>query len=121
MTTAFVTLFAVTECRLDSVTQKPLDYPSQSSEQLDWLGNLAHRLLDKVWMAPPPEDINAVAAAAEGDAERRTTFPFCFCREGRSRTSWSRTSWSRTSSRFNSVSSLSPYRETGRATAPLLQ
>ncbi|XP_026196227.1 uncharacterized protein LOC113148669 isoform X1 [Anabas testudineus] len=83
VTTAYVTLFAVTECSLDSVTQKPTDYPSQSSEQLDWLSNLAHRLVDLVWMPPPQEDINAVAAEAAGqsDREKKKTFPFCYCRE----------------------------------------
>ncbi|KAK2826840.1 hypothetical protein Q5P01_021054 [Channa striata] len=82
ITTAYVTLFAVTECGLESVTQKPADYPSQSSEQLEWLSNLAQRLVDLVWMAPPQEDINTVAAAAaQCDGEKKKTFPFCYCKD----------------------------------------
>lgn len=85
MTTAYVTLFAVTQCGLDSVSQKPSDYPGQSSQQLDWLGNLAHRLLDLVWMPPPQEDINTAAAEALGRSgtENTKTFPFCCCKDGR--------------------------------------
>ncbi|XP_067335672.1 uncharacterized protein [Channa argus] len=85
VTTAYVTLFAVTDCGLDSLTQKPSDYPSQSSEQMEWLSNLAHRLVDLVWLAPPQEDINTVAAAAEAvaqcDGVKKKTFPFCYCKD----------------------------------------
>lgn len=85
MTTAYVTLFAVTDCGLDSVDQKPADYPSQVSAQMDWLSKLAHRLVDLVWMPPPQEDINTAAAAATGhcDGEEKKIFPFCYCREGK--------------------------------------
>nr|XP_033499074.1 uncharacterized protein LOC117267333 isoform X1 [Epinephelus lanceolatus] len=83
VTTAYVTLFAVTDCGLDSVDQKPSDYPSQVSAQMDWLSQLAHRLVDLVWMPPPQEDINTAAAAAEShcDGEKKKTSPFCYCRE----------------------------------------
>lgn len=85
MTTAYVTLFAVTDCGLDSVDQRPSDYPSQVSAQMDWLSELAHRLVDLVWMPPPQEDINTAAAAAAShcDGEKKKMFPFCYCREGK--------------------------------------
>lgn len=80
-TTAYVTLFAVTDCGLDSVDQRPSDYPSQVSAQMDWLSGLAHRLLDLVWMPPSQEDINAAAAAAgRCDGEKKIS-PFCYCKE----------------------------------------
>ncbi|XP_044023797.1 uncharacterized protein LOC122862399 isoform X3 [Siniperca chuatsi] len=83
VTTAYVTLFAVTDCGLDSVDQRPSDYPSQVTAQMDWLSDLAHRLVDLVWMPPPQEDINtaAAAAAAHCDGEKKKIFPFCYCRE----------------------------------------
>ncbi|XP_042338790.1 uncharacterized protein LOC121939952 [Plectropomus leopardus] len=86
VTTAYVTLFAVTACGLDSVKQRPSDYPSQVSAQMDWLGELAHRLVDLVWMPPAQEDINTAAAAAAGHCDgdkKTTTSPFCYCREER--------------------------------------
>ncbi|XP_023286175.1 uncharacterized protein LOC111672837 isoform X1 [Seriola lalandi dorsalis] len=81
VTTAYVTLFAVTECGLDSVDQRPSDYPSQVSDQMDWLGDLAHRLVDLVWMPPSQEDINTAAAAAGRSDRQKKTSPFCYCRE----------------------------------------
>lgn len=84
MTTAYVTLFAVTDCGLDSVDHRPSGYPSQVSAQVDWLSDLALRLVDLVWMAPPQEDINAAAAAGQCDGEKKKIAPFCYCREGES-------------------------------------
>ncbi|XP_036928677.1 uncharacterized protein LOC119005212 isoform X4 [Acanthopagrus latus] len=82
VTTAYVTLFAMTDCGLDSVHQRPPGYPSQVSAQVDWLSDLAHRLVDLVWMAPPQEDINTAAAAAgQCDGEKKKITPFCYCRE----------------------------------------
>lgn len=86
VTTAYVTLFAVSDCGLDSVDQRPSDYPSQVSLQMDWLSDLAHRLVDLVWMPPPQEDINTAAAAAgrRDEESEKKIFPFCYCREGKS-------------------------------------
>ncbi|XP_069008879.1 uncharacterized protein [Embiotoca jacksoni] len=82
VTTAYVTLFAVTECGLDSVDQRPSDYPSQLSDQMGWLSSVAHRLVDLVWMPPPQEDINAAAAAGSHcDGEKAKIFSFCYCKE----------------------------------------
>ncbi|XP_063764454.1 uncharacterized protein LOC134881215 isoform X2 [Eleginops maclovinus] len=84
VTTAYVTLFAVTACGLDSVDQRPSDFPPQASAQMDWLSDLAHRLLDLVWMPPSQEDIimaAAAAAAGQSDGDQRKIFPFCYCRE----------------------------------------
>ncbi|KAK5917352.1 hypothetical protein CgunFtcFv8_012249 [Champsocephalus gunnari] len=84
VTSAYVTLFAVTACGLDSVDQRPSDFPPQASAQMDWLRDLALRLVDLVWMPPSQEDINmaaAAAAAGQSDGEKRNIFPFCFCRE----------------------------------------
>ncbi|XP_070697913.1 uncharacterized protein [Pempheris klunzingeri] len=80
VTTAYVTLFAVTDCGLDSVDQRPADYPPQASAQADWLSAVAHRLVDLVWMPPSQEDINAAAAAGLCDGDDKVS-PLCYCRE----------------------------------------
>ncbi|XP_070834904.1 uncharacterized protein [Chaetodon trifascialis] len=83
VTMAYVTLFAVSDCGLDSVDQRPPDYPSQVSAQMDWLSDLAHKLVDLVWMPPSQEDINTAAAAAGrcDEEKKKKIFPFCYCRE----------------------------------------
>ncbi|KAF3845456.1 hypothetical protein F7725_008619, partial [Dissostichus mawsoni] len=58
---------------------RPSDFPTHASAQMDWLRDLALRLVDLVWMPPSQEDINMAAAAAaaeQSDGEKRNIFPF---------------------------------------------
>ncbi|XP_029982884.1 uncharacterized protein LOC115413890 isoform X2 [Sphaeramia orbicularis] len=85
VTAAYVTLFAVTQLDLDSVHQRPSGFPSEVEDQMRCLGDLAHRLVDLVWMAPPQEDVNTAATAATDDdgQQQKNVYPFCYCRRDR--------------------------------------
>ena len=82
VTSAYITLYAATECNLDTVDEKPSDFPKERGKaQMEWLSGLAHRLVDLVWMPPPQEDINTAAATASRSEVK--TNDSCFCGEGR--------------------------------------